>query len=794
MKKVLSIILSLVLVMGTICAVPAFSALAEEPTEDGADIANATWYDSTGAQSTNNGIYNPAEGNTVNVLSWLQYRSMYTKLVGLETNTTYQITFGYSNVAVEATGTAVVAATDAKPTFSNQIVQNATYGRTTVDSTNKKVTIYFTTDANTDYFLCIKTGASTADFNFNGITMNKVEKDVELGNAIADGEWKGTNVWTKFAHNYANHSVKITDMAYQKVYTTMSGLKPNTTYVLTYDHNLGTNAHLFSNPILIYAGADVISGDYIARGSSNAISTSVTFTTNSTDTDYTLHLTSHKCDGDGNGLDANSALAANVTLSNFILHEKTEAELAGEALANGNWAVTQGAGGTITKANGTVTVTGAQYQKISVALTGLEKNTYYTVSLNHTAGDMYQFANRIRVIPNETTFTGDDLFNKEGALIFRAEEGINTATTTTFKFFAEEETYLLVFVCAAPSYNGTLGTVVLSNFNVEKGAHVTDAELAGNAIADGEWKGTNQWTQFAHDTANHSVKITDMAYQNVYTTISGLKTNTTYVLSYDHNLEEEYHLFSNPLYVYAGANVISGDYIAKGNYLTNSNNTSTSITFTTNDTDTDYTLYLTSHKCDGDGNGLDASSALDANVTLSNFKLETTVEFVGTAIRAASEETTQGMRFKNTISKDALVNGINGKEVVEYGNLVAYEKNITTDFTYENVDDKKIKKGVAFNKNDGTNVVFAEDDESITYTAVLVGINAKHYGLNCVVRSYMVLSDGSVIYGDVQTYSVYSMFNAILNGNNDDDKAVVNNILADETINAGYNAWLSENN
>jgi len=37
------------------------------------------------------------------------------------------------------------------------------------------------------------------------------------------------------------------------------------------------------------------------------------------------------------------------------------------------------------------------------------------------------------------------------------------------------------------------------------------------------------------------------------------------------------------------------------------------------------------------------------------------------------------------------------------------------------------------------------------------------------------------------------MFKAILNGNNADDKAVVNAIFEDAEILAGYEAWISEN-
>ncbi|MBQ3088333.1 MAG: hypothetical protein IJC36_01735, partial [Clostridia bacterium] len=87
MKKLLSVILSLVLIMGTICAVPAFSASADAP---GFNLNG--WYVTQGAGGT---VTSDTTAGTV-AFTGTQYGAMYTKVSNLEVGKTYDFSFDTS--------------------------------------------------------------------------------------------------------------------------------------------------------------------------------------------------------------------------------------------------------------------------------------------------------------------------------------------------------------------------------------------------------------------------------------------------------------------------------------------------------------------------------------------------------------------------------------------------------------------------------------------------------------------------------------------------------------------------
>ncbi|MBQ3088008.1 MAG: hypothetical protein IJC36_00055, partial [Clostridia bacterium] len=477
------------------------------------------------------------------------------------------------------------------------------------------------------------------------------------------------------------------------------------------------------------------------------------------------------------------ATVTNITLSNFVLtavKTLTEADLAGNAIADGTWKATNGSVTNNTKAH-TVTATGLSYHSIYTTISGLTPNTVYQLTFDMSANTGFK---QLWMVPgSETLDLGGNTYPQNSST-FRATLGTE-GTKFLAEFTANEASYHLVF----RDYDATVTNITLSNFALTAVRTLSEAEIAGNDIANnGAWDVTKN----ASGTVTKSkgtVKFTGAQYQDVSLPLTDLEANTTYTLSFI-NSSSGIELFANTVYVIPGETTYAESLKSKegtvvysceaSNKVNDEGAIVTTVRFTTDDTNTNYLIVFHNDNV--------------SEVTLSNFEFsyETAYEFAGTAIRTASEDATQAMRFKNTISKDLLANGYNGKEVVEYGTLAAFEANLVTDFTYENVDGLRIKKGVSYDKANSINVVFAEDDVDVTYTAALTNIKTRFYGLDMKVCSYMVLSDGSVIYGDLQTISVYGIMNAILNGDNDDDKAVVNAMLEDEAVLNGYNAWLAK--
>jgi len=277
------------------------------------------------------------------------------------------------------------------------------------------------------------------------------------------------------------------------------------------------------------------------------------------------------------------------SFSNFVLSEVPEEIVLGNTLANkGNWAVTQGASGVVTKSNGTVKITGAQYQKISVAVENLKVNTDYTISFNHSAGNNYLFANPAYVVPGESVYSSGVL-NKAGTIKFSNGE-CNTATTTTIKFTTNsvDTTYLLVFECSKPD-GATSFTVTLNNFSVKIGKTHNDWEIAGNKIADGSWFTTGGTVK--NNLSLHTVKV-NAANNSVYTTFTGLKNNTKYELTCNFDIEglTDVYIVNSTL---TAPEFNNGDYIGNCSDIVqkvNAENGALNISFITDVVDSEYTL------------------------------------------------------------------------------------------------------------------------------------------------------------------------------------------------------------
>lgn len=767
MKKALSIILSLVLIIGTIFAVPVFSVSAEGAIT-GFDYANGSWNVTKNAGGT---VTPNASAKTVS-FTGTQYQSIYTTVSNLEVGALYEFYFDVSpnaNFQIWAVpGDEALAFSGVLPSSANRIHLG--------NSNGSKCQVQFTAN-HTSYHIVFRnelnTGGTTA-FTFSNIIFEKASAETVAGVAIANGDWNITKnaggVATK-----SNNTVSITGTQYQTMYTKLTGLNVNTVYKLTFDVSSRMKAQTWMS-----------SGD-VAPSFSGTVPNNAAFLVYTEGTTATVEFIAETTSVYlyfRNEFD--TAATTSYTFSNFALETVktlTEEDFAGNAIADGTWKVTAGTASN-NKATHTVSLKNVAYQSAYTTLTNLKANTIYELSFDMSAVSADCFKQLWLVSGSENIAFSNSISgypeNNLGAAKVTVEGNRFTAT-----FTANEESYHIVI----RNLGGSVANVDFKNFSFKAIKTLTEAEIAGKEIAaNGAWDVTKN-AGGTVTKSNDTVKITGAQYQDVSLPLTGLNPNTTYTLSFI-NSSSGIELFANTVYVIPGETAYAESLKSKEGTITYGCETNnkvnddgvivTTVRFTTDDANANYLIVFHNDNV--------------SEVTLSGFEFssETAYEFKGTAIRANSENVEQGMRFKNTISKDLLANGYNGKEVVEYGNIAAYESQLDADFTYENANGGVIKKGVAYNKENGTNVVFAEDDDSVDYTVVLTGINPKYYDRNCVVRSYVLLSDGSVIYGDVQTYSVFAMFNAILGGDNDSDKVVVNNILADAEIAAAYNAWLAK--
>lgn len=134
----------------------------------------------------------------------------------------------------------------------------------------------------------------------------------------------------------------------------------------------------------------------------------------------------------------------------------------------------------------------------------------------------------------------------------------------------------------------------------------------------------------------------------------------------------------------------------------------------------------------------------------------------------------QGIRFRASVSNTAKDLGLatSEYEIAEYGFIVTAETNKTgfdsnSDFLGMNlVEAGKAKKGVAYNKADGTDIVFAEETDSTIFTNVVKNIPLTKSALqaNIVSRPYYIVTDGAtetVLYGELTKKSVYGVAVAI---------------------------------
>ena len=177
------------------------------------------------------------------------------------------------------------------------------------------------------------------------------------------------------------------------------------------------------------------------------------------------------------------------------------------------------------------------------------------------------------------------------------------------------------------------------------------------------------------------------------------------------------------------------------------------------------------------------------------------IDHPGVSIRKASESFYgQALRFKFTIDGNVIANAqADGYELVEYGTVVALTDSLAGHAADPILDATSyaVKTGVAYNKDNGTNIQYAVDgDGNVTYTAALYNIPTNQYGEDIAVRPYAIFRNAEgatyVRYGTTRTASVFAVVKAVLAGSNADDKDYVNNTMLVGDVKTAYETWATQ--
>lgn len=126
---------------------------------------------------------------------------------------------------------------------------------------------------------------------------------------------------------------------------------------------------------------------------------------------------------------------------------------------------------------------------------------------------------------------------------------------------------------------------------------------------------------------------------------------------------------------------------------------------------------------------------------------EYVIDYLGASI---SFEAPRNLRFKFEIAKSDLEN------IKEYGTLIAKTYDVeNTGFFIDS--DVKFTKAVAFNSEKGINAVFSRNNNAVQYAVSLNGIEENDYDKLFTVKPYAIYEDGTVVYGEVISQSVYGV-------------------------------------
>ena len=233
--------------------------------------------------------------------------------------------------------------------------------------------------------------------------------------------------------------------------------------------------------------------------------------------------------------------------------------------------------------------------------------------------------------------------------------------------------------------------------------------------------------------------------------------------------------------------------------------------------------------------GNDFTARIYATGLLTAMSGESITEYLGTAIRAANGDKKQALRYKFSVSKDLIENGLGGDTLVEYGSIAIPSSylegaELIKDGKYKNSKGNIVSpvKGITYSKG-GNHTIFAEDKDNNKYifTAALYNIgynkttkttNYTAWGNDYSVRNYAIFKDAN---GNTNTvydatiavssvfkvmdqiesaYEFYETNNYLPEGITDakkleNDYKTVKSILGDANSeqSKAYQAWCNEN-
>ena len=226
-----------------------------------------------------------------------------------------------------------------------------------------------------------------------------------------------------------------------------------------------------------------------------------------------------------------------------------------------------------------------------------------------------------------------------------------------------------------------------------------------------------------------------------------------------------------------------------GSVLVKPNTTSTLAVF---DSENEYTVTVTSGTASAEVDENGALTVTTAGEGVSSILVEAKGETASGAaffhvtaresdlalstVNGAQIRTTapQGLRFISSIEKA----GVDFEHVVEFGTVLIPTANLTE------IDELRIGATVGGAKvaKVPAQYYYAEDDDSITFTAVVTNIQPKHFKRAITARAYAVLDDGSVVYGE--TYTSRSPYQVAENGLASDRATEEEKALFEAIINA----------
>ena len=218
-----------------------------------------------------------------------------------------------------------------------------------------------------------------------------------------------------------------------------------------------------------------------------------------------------------------------------------------------------------------------------------------------------------------------------------------------------------------------------------------------------------------------------------------------------------------------------------------------------------YALMLPAGKDGGAGHPSEAQH-LAASELLTQFinGLDTVATSNYAGVRAKTENREQGIRVKNTVSRDA----IDSKNIVTYGAVAIRKANLERGAALT-LNTEKAVTGIAYNTSETngyslvtTPILREQTENENIFSAVLINIATKYFDDKYSVRSFAIDADGNVYYGEVTEVSIFDVVYSILESGTDADKATANALVnqaisADATDSAGdittYAEWCAAN-